>query len=440
MALSSSFALSLRGCRSPPPSSPSSASFSSSPSTSPSSPSPSPSPSLSLLRQSPLSSQASHPLSSVLLRGAKKDGMRFGPRLSRDGGRIFQSSSRDIETIIRKKGLSEKEIDEFYHKGILHKWLASPRQRPRTRLVEYDGVSGWKRWESQRVGLLGRKIGMKREIDLWGHVHPVTLVQIQDNHVMATKGVEAHQNGKKKPDYLTMQVGGGIENWHSVQKQQMGEFAKHDIPAKEFVTEFPISKDAVLPPGTPLLATHFVAGQFVDAYSISKGKGTQGVMKRHGFSGLAASHGVSLAHRSGGSIASGATDPGRVLKGTKMAGQMGHTNTRQLNLQILKIDTHDQILFIKGSIPGPKKGWIKLVDSLKKAHRLPPPHPTHLPEVQLNRPVDKKKYLRMKYADPYMKKRETDWPQRWNEAKGALKTALHDLGEDDGDDNDGGIL
>lgn len=203
-----------------------------------------------------------------------------------------------------------------------------------------------------QVGLLGRKIGMRREVDLWGNVHPVTLVQIQNNHVrpflpylmthfqvLATKSPEDHQVADKKPDYYTMQVGGGIRNWHTVTKQMMGllssrfssiclflshysspccfslswpgVFAKYDVDAKQKIVEFRVSPEALLPPGTPLIATHFVPGQFVDVSAISKGKGTQGPMRRHGFGGLSASHGVSKAHRSGGSIASGATDPGR---------------------------------------------------------------------------------------------------------------------------------
>jgi len=300
----------------------------------------------------------------------------------------------------------------------------------------HDGVSGWNRGESVRVGLLGKKVGMRREVDLWGNVYPVTVVQIQDNQIMQVKTPVDHQSPR---DLYSLQVGAGLKKWHSLHKSQMGHNAKYDIPPKEIVKEFRVTKDALLPSGTPLIATHFVVGQFLDVRAKSKGKGFQGVMKRWNFKGGPASHGASLFHRGGGSAAGGNTDPSRVWPGKRMAGRLGGEKITVKNLQIIKIDVPDNLIFIKGGIPGPDGAWVELRDALQKPHRLPPPFPTHLPDspLQKNRPVPRTKYLRMNYPDPYKKKRIVDWETKWASARVALRTAQDREAEEEDEEGTG---
>jgi len=355
-----------------------------------------------------------------------------------DGGKIFQSTSRDLEPLINKKGWSPEQVEELYKKGVLTKWLSQKKNVHGKRIVFYDGVSGWKRGESKRVGLLAQKIGMRRDVDLWGNVYPVTVVQVQDNQVVQTKMPKDHNSPTQ--EIYSLQIGAGLKKWHSFTKAQMGHFAKYDIPPKAKLVEFRVTKDALLAPGTPLLVTHFVVGQFLDVRARSKGKGFQGVMKRWGFKGGPASHGASLFHRGGGSAAGGNTDPSRVWPGKRMAGRMGGDFVTTRNLQIIKINVPDGLIYIKGGIPGPKGGWIELRDAVRKPHRLPPPFPTHLPDspLQKNRPIPKTKYLRLHYPDPYKKKRTVDWEMKWASARVALKTAQDNEMLDD-DDEEGGL-
>uniref|UniRef100_A0A6B2LBT8 Large ribosomal subunit protein uL3m n=1 Tax=Arcella intermedia TaxID=1963864 RepID=A0A6B2LBT8_9EUKA len=279
---------------------------------------------------------------------------------------------------------------------------------------------------------------MRGEVDLWGTVHPVTLVQLQNNEVIQVKGPKDHQS----ETVYSLQIGAGLRKWKNLSKPEMGHFAKHGIEPKEVVGEFRVTQDALLPVGTQIPITHFVVGQYLDVLGISKAHGTQGVMKRWGFSGGRASHGSSLQHRKPGSIAGGNTTPGRVWKGTHMAGRMGGDRITVQNLQLLKINTEDNILYIRGCIPGNKDSWVEVRDALKRPPRIPPPFPTHLPAIQPNRPVKKKKYLRIKFPDPYKKIRTIDWETKWADARIALRSAqqqglLTDDGEgDDGDEDD----
>lgn len=368
----------------------------------------------------------------------RPDGRRFGPKLAPDGGRILASSSRDLLKLVQKRKWTDEQVKTLAEKGVLHKWLAEPRSRKK--VVLHDGVSGWEKGSSQRVGLLGKKLGMKREVDLWGTIYPVTLVQLQDNEILEVKTGSAHQK-EGENDLITLKVGAGLRKWKNLTRAEMGQFARYGTDPKEVVREFRVTQDAVLPVGTKLLPTHFVVGQFIDVRGRSKGKGTTGVMKRYGFAGANSSHGTSKTHRKGGSIASGAEYPARVFPGTKMAGRMGNENLTVHNLQIIKINTEDQILYIKGAIPGPRGSWIEVKDAAKKPHRLPPPFPTHLPDQQPHKPLAKKKYLRLKYPDPYKEERTFDWDTRWAEARIALKSAQQAAGgllegEDEGGEDE----
>ena len=130
--------------------------------------------------------------------------------------------------------------------------------------------------------------------------------------------------------------------------------------------EFKVDDENILEVGTKLNANHFKVNQFIDASSISIGKGFAGVMKRHNFGGLRASHGVSISHRSHGSTGQN-QDPGRVFKGKKMAGRMGNRRVTKQNLKIVEIDNNNNLLIVKGSIPGKKNSIIYLKDSVKKS-------------------------------------------------------------------------
>lgn len=162
----------------------------------------------------------------------------------------------------------------------------------------------------------------------------------------------------------------------------------------KYMTEFPVTRNGLIPIGTPLSATHFTPGQFVDVRARSRDKGFQGVVKRWGFKGQSATHGTSLAHRSPGSIGCRKT-PGRVLKGKKMAGHMGDQNVTVHNLQVVKVDKQLNLIYVRGTVPGPKEACVRIADAVFKKYTQfnpyvnPPPFPTRtseeilaLPDVQ----------------------------------------------------------
>ena len=131
------------------------------------------------------------------------------------------------------------------------------------------------------------------------------------------------------------------------------------------LVEFRVSEDALVDVGTELSAAHFVTGQFVDVTGTSIGKGFAGGMKRHGFKGLRASHGVSLAHRSLGSTGQ-CQDPGKVFKGKKMAGHMGNISVTTQNLKVVSIDIERGLILVRGAVPGSKSGYVRIADAVKK--------------------------------------------------------------------------
>ena len=133
----------------------------------------------------------------------------------------------------------------------------------------------------------------------------------------------------------------------------LGLFSSINIKPKKILKEFSVDNDNILDVGTKLNVDHFKVDQFIDAISYSIGKGFAGVMKRHNFGGLRASHGVSISHRSHGSTGQN-QDPGRVFKGKKMAGRMGHKKVTKQNLRIIEVDNINNILIVKGSVPGKK--------------------------------------------------------------------------------------
>lgn len=163
-------------------------------------------------------------------------------------------------------------------------------------------------------------------------------------------------------------------------------FQKFKVPAKKDVFSFVASAECVLPAGWSMNAAHFVAGQHIDVKGVSIGKGFQGVMKRWGFAGQPATHGTSLKHRSPGSI--GTKGRGRVMKGKKMAGKMGNEPVIVYNLQVLKVDTSVNCLFVKGHVPGHRCGTVWIRDSEGQrgfTEATPPPTPTFVPQEAVAR-------------------------------------------------------
>lgn len=179
---------------------------------------------------------------------------------------------------------------------------------------------------SQRVGLVLKKIGMMSLWDEWGVFTPVTVLKATDNQVIRTNVVGGKHNMEVGVDRLTT-------TYNTKYKSTVGHFARFGVPLKRRIYRFPVSEDAVLPTGFRLRVHHFVPGQYVDAQSKSIGKGFQGGMKRWGFKGLPRTHGVSLAHRSIGSIGN-RHDPGKVFKGKKMAGRMGNKTVSVHSLKV----------------------------------------------------------------------------------------------------------
>lgn len=224
-----------------------------------------------------------------------------------------------------------------------------------------------------RTGALGIKAGMLAEFDEWGTRHELTVIQLDDCQVVQVKREE--DNG-----YDALQVGVCAAKVKNVNKPLSGHFASAGVEPKRKLGEFRVAKDALLPVGTSILAAHFVPGQRVDVCGTTKGKGFQGGMKRHNFSGQRATHGVSLAHRAIGSTGA-CQDPGRVWKGKKMPGHMGSRRRTVQNLVVFKVDTVRQLLYVKGHVPGSAGGFVRVQDAIKGANfPQDPPYPTFHPD------------------------------------------------------------
>lgn len=174
-----------------------------------------------------------------------------------------------------------------------------------------------------------------------------------------------------------MQLGWGQAKVKNVTKSNKGHFAKAKVEPKKKLVEFRVAPDAMLEPGATLSAAHFVAGQKVDVCGTSKGKSFQGAMKRWNFSGLEASHGVSISHRSHGSTGN-RQDPGKTFKNKKMAGHMGVDRVTTLNMEIAAVDVERGIIMVKGAVPGASGGYVMVRDAIKKARHADAPYPAAL--------------------------------------------------------------
>ena len=223
-----------------------------------------------------------------------------------------------------------------------------------------------------RTGVIAKKVGMTRLFQADGRHVPVTVLQLEEVQVVARREMD-------RDGYTAVQLGAGKAKAKNVAKPQRGHFGKASVEPKARVAEFRVSEDALLDLGATLSADHFVAGQMVDVSGVTQGKGFQGGMKRWGFGGLRATHGVSVSHRSLGSTGQ-RQDPGKVFKNKKMAGHMGAANRTQQNLEIVRTDAARGLLFVKGSVPGHKGGWLSVFDAVKIARPEGAPYPAGLVE------------------------------------------------------------
>ena len=221
-----------------------------------------------------------------------------------------------------------------------------------------------------RTGVIAKKMGMTRLFSDDGRHVPVTVLQLDGLQVVARREMD-------RDGYTAVQLGAGSAKAKNVAKPQRGHFGKAEEELKAFVAEFRVSEDNLLDVGAELSAEHFVAGQFVDIQGRTQGKGFQGGMKRWGFGGLRATHGVSVSHRSLGSTGQ-RQDPGKVFKNKKMAGHMGAKNRTQQNLEIVRTDALRGLIFVKGSVPGSKGGWLKVWDAVKLPPQADLPYPAGL--------------------------------------------------------------
>ncbi|HUE80324.1 MAG TPA: 50S ribosomal protein L3 [Sphingomicrobium sp.] len=221
-----------------------------------------------------------------------------------------------------------------------------------------------------RTGVIARKVGMTRLFQADGRHVPVTVLQLEDLQVVARR--EADRDG-----YTAVQLGAGKAKAKNVAKPQRAAFGKAEVEPKAKLAEFRVAEDALLDVGATISADHFVAGQLVDVCGITQGKGFAGAMKRWGFKGLRATHGVSVSHRSHGSTGQ-RQDPGKVFKNKKMAGHMGARNRTQQNLEVVRTDPVRGLIFIKGSVPGSKGGWVAVEDAVKLPRHDSAPYPAGL--------------------------------------------------------------
>jgi large subunit ribosomal protein L3 len=209
-----------------------------------------------------------------------------------------------------------------------------------------------------RTGVIAKKVGMTRLFQEDGRHVPVTVLALEDCQVVSHRTAD-------RDGYVAVQVGSGEAKQKNVNKPQREAFAKAEVPLKMKVAEFRLEDEqGLLPVGSHISAEHFVAGQKVDITGHTQGKGFQGGMKRWGFGGLRASHGVSVSHRSLGSTGQ-RQDPGKVFKNKKMAGHMGDKRRTQQNLEVVRTDAERGLIFVKGSVPGSKNGWLLVRDAVK---------------------------------------------------------------------------
>jgi large subunit ribosomal protein L3 len=209
-----------------------------------------------------------------------------------------------------------------------------------------------------RTGVIAKKVGMTRLFQADGRHVPVTVLQLDELQVIGRREMD-------RDGYTAVQLGAGKAKAKNVAKPQRSAFGKAEVEPKAKVAEFRVAEDALLDVGARISAEHFVAGQMVDVAGVTQGKGFAGAMKRWGFKGLRATHGVSVSHRSHGSTGQ-RQDPGKVFKNKKMAGHMGQDNVTTLNLTVFRVDVERGLILLRGAVPGTEGGWVKIRDAVKQ--------------------------------------------------------------------------
>ncbi len=205
--------------------------------------------------------------------------------------------------------------------------------------------------------IIGKKLGMTQLFDENGNVVPVTVVEAGPCVVSQKKTVETD-------GYEAVQIGFGDLKANKVNKPMKGHFAKGDVAPKKYLREFRLDDISALNVGDIIKADTFAEGDKIDVVGTSKGKGTAGVIKRWNFGRLKESHGTGPVHRHAGSLGA-CSSPSRVFKGKKLAGHLGSERVTVQNLAVVKVDAENNIIAIKGAIPGPKGGVVMISDSVK---------------------------------------------------------------------------
>ncbi len=209
-----------------------------------------------------------------------------------------------------------------------------------------------------RTGVITQKLGMSRLFTEDGRHIPVTVLKLDNCQVVARRT-------KDKDGYTAVQLGSGFAKAKNTSKAERGHYAKAEVEPKRKVAEFRVNEENLLEVGDEILASHFVEGQRVDVTGITIGRGFTGAMKRWNFSGLEATHGVSISHRSLGSTGN-SQDPGKTFKNKKMHGHYGAERVTTQNLEVAKVDVDRGLIMLRGSVPGAKGGWVMIRDAVKR--------------------------------------------------------------------------
>ncbi len=235
----------------------------------------------------------------------------------------------------------------------------------------------------KEIALIGKKLGMTREFYKTGQVVPVTVLKMQKARVIQIIDTE-------KRGYKAVQLGYGKIKSSKLTKSMKGFFAKKNTEAKKRLKEFRVENLENYKEGNEFGLEIFKDIKFVDTKSKTIGKGFAGAMKRHNFGGLRATHGVSISHRSHGSTGQ-RQDPGKVFKGKKMAGHMGDKLRTMQNIEIIKTDLENELLYLKGSIPGSKNSEVLVKSSVKNIVKLTIDEKIKVAEQAKKTPDKKKK-------------------------------------------------
>jgi len=233
------------------------------------------------------------------------------------------------------------------------------------------------------IALIGRKIGMSREFYKTGQSIPVTVLKMETGRIIQVID-------KEKRGYQALQVGFGKIKNSKLTKSMKGYFAKKNTEPKKILKEFKVNNIENYKEGNEIGLEILKDVKFVDVKSKTIGKGFAGAMKRHNFAGLRASHGVSISHRAHGSTGQN-QDPGKVFKGKKMAGHMGDKLRTIQNIEIIRTDTDNNLIYLKGSIPGSKNSKVIIKKAVKNIRKLTMSEKIEIIEKQKKSPDKKKK-------------------------------------------------